>query len=405
MSVTRSTFDEVMVPCYNPLPMVITHGEGSYLFDSNDHAYLDFTSGIAVNCLGHHHKKVCKIIKKQSKKLLHVSNIFVNDKTLTLAQKLVQKTPFTKVFFQNSGAEANEAALKLARRRAYDLYGEDKYEIISFLHGFHGRTLFSVNVGGQEKYVKGFGPKIDGVTHLPFNDIQALKNAISDKTCAIMLELIQGEGGILPVDPDFLQEVVKLAHEHNALVIVDEVQTGVGRCGTFYAFEQFGFTPDIMTSAKGLGAGLPIGAVLTTDDIAKHFSVGTHGSTFGGNPLACAVGSYVVDTISDPQFLAEVRRKGEILKKGLEDISERYSCFKEVRGRGLLVGAELTGKYENNGAVIQKLCAENDLFILLAGGNVLRLAPPLNISEEDLNLGIQRLAMAIASFAPEAQHK
>lgn len=404
MNVTRQDFDTYCFPCYKPLPMVLTHGKGALLYDDSGRAYLDFTAGIAVNALGHNHRGVTEIIRRQSRRLIHCSNIFVNDRTLTLAKKLCQRTGYERVFFANSGAEVNEGALKLARRVAYDQGKTDKYGIISFYHGFHGRTLFSVNVGGQEKYATGFGPHVEGITHLPFNDVKAFEAAISDKTCAVMLELVQGEGGILPIDPEFLKTVVRLAHKHEALIIVDEVQTGVGRTGTLYAYEQFeNFRPDILTSAKGLGAGLPLGAILTSTAIAAHFTPGTHGTTFGGNPLACAVGAYVLDKVGDPKFLTKVKNKGALLKEGLEEIGTELNCFKEVRGMGLLRGAELKGVLQGKAALVQAEAAKRGLLILTAGADVVRIAPPLIIRKKEITAALKILKKTLSALLEKEQ--
>lgn len=398
MKVTRQTFDEVMMPCYVPQNMVLTHGKGCFLYDSECNEYLDMTAGIAVNCLGHNHPVVVKTIKKQAERLIHVSNIFVNDKTLTLAKKLVNLTGYERVFFVNSGAEANEAALKLARRVAFDDFGVQKDEIISFDHSFHGRTLFSVSVGGQAKYSQGFGPTPGGITHLPFNDLEAFKKTISDKTCAVILEVVQGEGGILEVDPVFLKEVRALCTKHNALLIFDEVQTGIGRLGTFYGYEQVGVKPDIVTSAKGLAAGVPIGAILTSDRIGQHFKPGTHGSTFGGNPLACAVGSKVVDIISDQTFLDKVRANGEFLREQLRKLNKKYGIFADIRGKGLLVGAQLAAPYDKELSSFQKLCTKHKLLVLSAGYDVVRLAPPLIITKSEIRKAMKLLEAVITDF-------
>lgn len=398
MKVTRQTFDEVMMPCYVPQNMVLTHGKGCFLYDSEGNEYLDMTAGIAVNCLGHNHPVVVKTIKKQAERLIHVSNIFVNDKTLTLAKKLVNLTGYERVFFVNSGAEANEAALKLARRVAFDDFGVYKDEIISFEHSFHGRTFFSVSVGGQAKYSQGFGPIPGGITHLPFNDLEAFKKTVSDKTCAVILEVVQGEGGILEVDPVFLKEVRALCTKHNALLIFDEVQTGIGRLGTFYGYEQVGVKPDIVTSAKGLAAGVPIGAILTSDRIAQHFKPGTHGSTFGGNPLACAVGSKVVDIISDQAFLDKVRANGEFLREQLRKLNKKYGIFADIRGKGLLVGAQLAAPYDKELSSFQKLCTKHKLLVLSAGYDVVRFAPPLIITKSEIRKAMKLLESVITDF-------
>lgn len=401
MKISRSTFDKVMFPCYNPMSMVIKKAHGVNVYDTEGNKYIDLTSGIAVNCLGHTPRGVQKVIKKVSSKLIHCSNIFCNEFTLTLASKLVKLTGYEKVFFVNSGAEANETALKLARRVAYDVYGEDKNEIISFDNSFHGRTFFSVTVGGQESYSNGFGPKPAAITHIPFNDTETFKKTISDKTCAVILEPIQGEGGILKADDDFLKTVRELCDKHNAALIFDEVQTGVSRSGTFYAYEQTPVKPDILTSAKGLAAGIPIGAVLTMDKFASHFGPGTHGSTFGGNPLACAVGSYVVDVVSDKKFLDKVNETSLYIRQSIEKLNEKYHVFKGVRGEGLLLGLVLDDKFSGKSGVLQKKCFEQKLLTLVAHGDVLRLAPALNIKKSAVNKAMLLLDKAIAKFIEE----
>ena len=403
MKVTRKTFDEVMFPCYVPQDMVLERGQGCYLYDQSGRKYVDLSAGIAVNCLGHNHKGVVDVIAKQASRLIHVSNIFTNNQTLTLASKLVKLTGYDKVFFVNSGAEANEAALKLARRVAYDDYGEDKCEIISFDHSFHGRTLFSVSVGGQAKYYTGFGPIPGGITHVPYNDLETFKQTISDKTCAVMMEVIQGEGGILPAAPDFIRAVRELCDQHHALLIFDEVQTGVGRTGSFYAYEQVGVRPDILTSAKGLAAGVPIGAILTYDRYAAHFKPGTHGSTFGGNPLACAVGSYVVDKVSDPLFLEQVRTNSDYLRQELQRLNDKYHVFQEIRGRGFLIGAELAPEYTGKLSTLQKLCTKHQLLVLTAGSNVLRLTPALIITKRIIDEAMVLLERAIQDLVAESK--
>lgn len=401
MKISRSTFDKVMFPCYNPMSMVIKKAHGVNVYDTEGNKYIDLTSGIAVNCLGHTPRGVQKVIKKVSSKLIHCSNIFCNEFTLTLASKLVKLTGYEKVFFVNSGAEANETALKLARRVAYDVYGEDKNEIISFDNSFHGRTFFSVTVGGQESYSNGFGPKPAAITHIPFNDTETFKKTISDKSCAVILEPIQGEGGILKADDDFLKTVRELCDKHNAALIFDEVQTGVSRSGTFYAYEQTPVKPDILTSAKGLAAGIPIGAVLTMDKFASHFGPGSHGSTFGGNPLACAVGSYVVDVVSDKKFLDKVNETSLYIRQCIDKLNEKYHVFKGVRGEGLLLGLVLDDKFSGKSGVLQKKCFEQKLLTLVAHGDVLRLAPALNIKKSAVNKAMLLLDKAIAKFIEE----
>lgn len=401
MKITRKTFDEVMFPCYNPMNMVIKKAHGSYVFDNEGNKYVDLTSGIAVNCLGHTPDGVQKVIKKTCKNLIHVSNIFCNEYTLSLAKKLTSLTGYEKVFFVNSGAEANETALKLARRVAFDDYGADKNEIISFVNSFHGRTFFSVTVGGQESYSDGFGPKPAAITHIPYNDIATFEKTISDKTCAVILEPIQGEGGIIKADDAFLVKVRELCDKFHAALIFDEVQTGVARSGTLYAYEQTPVKPDILTSAKGLASGLPIGAVLTYDNFAKHFVPGTHGSTFGGNALACSVGCYVLDKVSDKKFLENVKATSEYIKASIKKLDEKHHVFDDVRGEGLLMGLVLNKKYSGKSGALQKECFKHKLLTLTAHGDVLRLAPALNIKKSVVDEAMKLLDKALTDFVKD----
>lgn len=401
MKITRKTFDEVMFPCYNPMNMVIKKAHGSYVFDNEGNKYVDLTSGIAVNCLGHTPDGVQKVIKKTCKNLIHVSNIFCNEYTLSLAKKLTSLTGYDKVFFVNSGAEANETALKLARRVAFDDYGAEKNEIISFVNSFHGRTFFSVTVGGQESYSDGFGPKPAAITHIPYNDIATFEKTISDKTCAVILEPIQGEGGIIKADDAFLVKVRELCDKFHAALIFDEVQTGVARSGTLYAYEQTPVKPDILTSAKGLASGLPIGAVLTYDNFAKHFVPGTHGSTFGGNALACSVGCYVLDKVSDKKFLENVKATSEYIKAAIKKLDEKHHVFDDVRGEGLLMGLVLNKKYSGKSGALQKECFKHKLLTLTAHGDVLRLAPALNIKKSVVDEAMKLLDKSLTDFVKD----
>lgn len=401
MKITRKTFDEVMFPCYNPMNMVIKKAHGSYVFDNEGNKYVDLTSGIAVNCLGHTPDGVQKVIKKTCKNLIHVSNIFCNEYTLSLAKKLTSLTGYDKVFFVNSGAEANETALKLARRVAFDDYGAEKNEIISFVNSFHGRTFFSVTVGGHESYSDGFGPKPAAITHIPYNDIATFEKTISDKTCAVILEPIQGEGGIIKADDAFLVKVRELCDKFHAALIFDEVQTGVARSGTLYAYEQTPVKPDILTSAKGLASGLPIGAVLTYDNFAKHFVPGTHGSTFGGNALACSVGCYVLDKVSDKKFLENVKATSEYIKAAIRKLDEKHHVFDDVRGEGLLMGLVLNKKYSGKSGALQKECFKHKLLTLTAHGDVLRLAPALNIKKSVVDEAMKLLDKALTDFVKD----
>ena len=401
MKITRKTFDEVMFPCYNPMNMVIKKAHGSYVFDNEGNKYVDLTSGIAVNCLGHTPDGVQKVIKKTCKNLIHVSNIFCNEYTLSLAKKLTSLTGYDKVFFVNSGAEANETALKLARRVAFDDYGAEKNEIISFVNSFHGRTFFSVTVGGQESYSDGFGPKPAAITHNPYNDIATFDKTISDKSSAVILEAIQREGGIIKADDAFLVKVRELCDKYHAALIFDEVQTGVARSGTLYAYEQTPVKPDILTSAKGLASGLPIGAVLTYDNFAKHFVPGTHGSTFGGNALACSVGCYVLDKVSDKKFLENVKATSEYIKASIKKLDEKHHVFDDVRGEGLLMGLVLNKKYSGKSGALQKECFKHKLLTLTAHGDVLRLAPALNIKKSVVDEAMKLLDKALTDFVKD----
>lgn len=393
--ITRPLFDQIMVPNYAPLEMIPVRGEGSRVWDQEENEYIDLTGGIAVNALGHAHPELIEALTEQAKKLWHVSNIYTNEPVLRLAQKLVDNTFAEKVFFANSGAEANEAALKLARRVAFDKFGIDKTEIIAFYQGFHGRTFFTVSAGGQATYSDGFGPKPADITHLEYNDLAALEKIISDKTCAVILEPLQGEGGVLPITPEFAQGVRALCDKHSALMIFDEVQTGMGRTGELFAYMGLDVTPDIVTSAKALGAGFPIAAMLTKTEFAEHFKVGTHGTTFGGNPLACAVAGKAFDLINTKEMLDGVKHKEQLFRHHLQIINDEFSVFKEVRGAGLLLGAVLNETYQDQAKDFFLASAEQGLLILVAGANVLRFAPALNISDELIEQAMLKLKQAV----------
>ncbi|WP_053054937.1 aspartate aminotransferase family protein, partial [Vibrio cholerae] len=384
MSVDRSSFDEVMVPCYNPMEFIPVKGFGSRIWDQQGHEYIDFAGGIAVSCLGHCHPVMVQALTTQANKLWHLSNVMTNEPALRLAKKLTQVSFAEKVFFANSGAEANEAALKLARRYAADVYGPEKSEIIAFNQGFHGRTFFTVSVGGQATYSDGFGPKPGDIVHLPYNDLAALQAQISDRTCAVMMEPLQGEGGIVSPSAEFVQAVRELCDKHNALLIFDEVQTGNGRTGDFYAYQGIGVTPDILATAKSLGGGFPIGAMLTTAKIAEHMKVGVHGSTYGGNPLACAVAEAVVDFVAQPEILAGVKQREQWMRAELEKINQKYQLFKEIRGKGLLLGAALNDEWQGRARDILVAAGKQGLMVLVAGASVVRFTPSLIISQQEI---------------------
>lgn len=396
--VERGLFDEVMVPCYNPMEMIPVKGEGSRIWDQNGNEYIDFAGGIAVSCLGHCHPVMVNALTEQGNKLWHLSNVMTNEPALRLAKKLTEVSFAERVFFANSGAEANEAALKLARRYAADIHGTEKSEIIAFKQGFHGRTFFTVTVGGQAAYSDGFGPKPGDVTHLPYNDIEALQAHMSERTCAVMMEPLQGEGGIIPPTPEFAQAVRELCDKHNALLIFDEVQTGNGRTGHFYAYQGLGITPDILSTAKSLGGGFPIGAMLTTAKLAEHMKVGTHGSTYGGNPLACAVAEAVVEEVTKPEVLAGVLEREAMFREGLEKINAKYNIFSEVRGKGLLLGAALNEEWQGRARDVLVAAGKQGLMVLVAGANVVRFTPSLVITQQEIEEGLAKLDKAIATL-------
>ncbi|MGA3680505.1 aspartate aminotransferase family protein [Pseudomonas graminis] len=397
--VQRADFDQVMVPNYAPAAFIPVRGQGSRVWDQSGRELVDFSGGIAVNVLGHAHPALVGALTEQANKLWHVSNVFTNEPALRFAKKLVDATFADRVFFCNSGAEANEAAFKLARRVAHDLYGPDKYEIVAALNSFHGRTLFTVSVGGQPKYSDGFGPKITGITHVPFNDLDALKAAVSDKTCAVVLEPIQGEGGVLPAELEYLQGARKLCDEHNALLVFDEVQSGMGRSGHLFAYMHYGVTPDILSSAKSIGGGFPMAAMLTTEKLAKHLAVGVHGTTYGGNPLACAVGEAVIDVVNTPEVLAGVKAKHEMFKARLEKIGQQYGVFSQVRGMGLLIGCVLTDAWKGKAKDFFNAAEQEGVMVLQAGPDVVRFAPSLVVEDADIEEGLNRFERAVAKLA------
>ncbi|MBL09872.1 MAG: aspartate aminotransferase family protein [Acidiferrobacteraceae bacterium] len=393
--ITRAFFDDYMMPNYAPVDVIPVSGKGSRLYDQAGQEYIDFAGGIAVNALGHAHPDLVNAVIKQSKKLWHVSNLLTNEPALALAQHLTEITFADKVFFSNSGGEANEAALKLARRYSHDRFGDEKDEIIAFNNGFHGRTLFTVAVGGQENYRTGFGPLPGSIKHLPFNDVEVLRAAVSNKTCAIMVEPIQGEGGVVNATTEFIELIRSLCDENNALMIMDEVQTGVGRTGYLYAHEYYGVTPDILTTAKALGGGFPVAATLTTKNISDVFVVGTHGSTYGGNALACAVALTALKTINTPKVLDGVIKRREWITQGLIKIGEKSGCAQIIRGQGLLIGWVLTSEWKGRAREIVNAAQAEGVFVLVAGANVVRLAPSLIIEREDIEEGLTRLDKAL----------
>jgi acetylornithine aminotransferase/acetylornithine/N-succinyldiaminopimelate aminotransferase len=365
---------------YGRLPLALTHGKGAKVWDADGCEYLDFLSGLAVNGLGHCNSELVKTLQEQSEKLWHCSNLYWIEPQVLLAEKLCSHSAFHKVFFCNSGAEANEAAIKLARKYGKLTGGPEKYEIITMEKSFHGRTLAAITATGQPKYHKYFEPLVEGFKYVPFNDIEALQKAISKKTCAVLLEPIQGEGGVYPADAVYLKQVKELCKQRNILLIFDEVQCGMGRTGKLFAYENYGVVPDILTLAKALGGGLPIGAMLATDEVAEAFQPGDHASTFGGNPLVTAVALKVFEIISDPSFLSQVAKKGMALQEYALSLQAQYKEIVDVRGMGLMLGIEFSG----GANMINTKCLEKGLLLNAIGDKILRFLPPLNVSMEEI---------------------
>jgi len=398
LPVTREMFDEVMVRCYAPASFVPVRGEGSRVWDQNGRMYIDFAAGVAVTSLGHCHPALIRALTEQACTLWHVSNWFTNEPALRLARRLVDHTFADRVFLCNSGAEANEAALKLARRYAHDRFGESKFRVVSTLNAFHGRTLLTVTAGGQQKYASGFGPNPAGISHIPYNDVAALEEEFArdgKDICAVILEPMQGEGGMTPGTPEFLHAARRLCTAHNALLILDEIQSGMGRTGALFSYMQKGIVPDILTSAKGLGGGFPIGALLTTEDIASAFGVGVHGTTFGGNPLAAAVAGAAFDIINTTEVLDGVKARHALFMEGLKAINARRKVFSDLRGEGVWLGCELDTPWKGKAMDVVRAAGDAGLMVLVAGPDVVRLAPSLVISLDEILEGLARLETAL----------
>ncbi|MET3131007.1 succinylornithine aminotransferase [Oxalobacteraceae bacterium GrIS 1.11] len=394
--VTRQTFDEVLVPTYAPSAMVPVRAAGLDLWDQNGKHYLDFTSGIAVASLGHCNPVLVEALTKQINTLWHLGNGYTNEPVLRLALALTEATFAERAFFCNSGAEANEAALKLARKYAHTNYGPAKSRIVSCVSSFHGRTLFTVSVGGQPKYTEGFEPLPQEIDHIAYNDIAAARAAITGDVCAVIVEPIQGEGGVVPADAAYLEELRALCYQTGALLIFDEVQCGMGRTGELFAYMGYGVTPDILTSAKALGNGYPIGAMLTTEALAATLGVGTHGTTYGGNPLAATVALKVLETINKPDFLWRVKEASTNLVGLLQGLIKDYpQVFASVRGSGLLLGLVVTEAYKGRAKEIQKAAETQGLMVLIAGMDVVRLAPALIVSDQQIAEAGRLLRLAL----------
>jgi len=394
LQVTRHDFDQWMMPVYAPAAFVPVRAEGSRLWDQQGKEYIDFAGGIAVNALGHAHPALQQALTEQAAKLWHTGNGYTNEPVLRLAKQLIDATFADRVFFCNSGAEANEAALKLARKVAHDRFGDQKSGIVAFTNAFHGRTLFTVSAGGQPVYSRDFAPLPPAIQHAQFNHLESAAALINDSTCAVIVEPIQGEGGVLPADAAFLRGLRELCDRHQALLIFDEVQSGVGRTGSLYAYMHYGVTPDVLTTAKALGGGFPIGAMLTREDLAQVMGVGTHGTTYGGNPLAGAVAGKVLELVNQPAFLAGVTERHQWFVDQLQAINQRLPVFKTIRGLGLLIGAVLNDDFAGKAKQFNLTAAEEGVMVLIAGASVVRFAPALNISQEDVQQGLARFERA-----------
>lgn len=376
--------DRYLMNTYSRNPLVIRKGRGMKVWSVDGKEFLDFTAGIAVNVLGHCHQKVVIAIQKQAQRLLHVSNLFYIEPQIKLAELLCKNSFADKVFFCNSGAEANEGAIKLARKYAKITFPEqDRFEIITAINSFHGRTLATLSATGQEKFQKGFEPLMPGFRYIPFNDLDALRSAINKNTCAVMLEPIQGEGGVRIPSDDYLKGVREVCDEYGLLLILDEVQTGIGRTGKLFAYEHYDIKPDIMTLAKGLGGGVPIGALLATDKVASVFQPGSHASTFGGNPLVCAAAIATLETIlEDGLILENCNRMSRYFMSKLEELKKSNpESIVDVRGKGLIIGMEIN----KDGMSIVKACLEKGVLINVTAGNVLRFTPPLIVEKKDID--------------------
>lgn len=369
------------LPVFARYQIVLDHGEGVYVYDTHGKKYVDFLGGIAVNVLGHNHPALVKAVAEQAGKMIHCSNLYYTQVQADAAEKLTKLSGFGKVFFGNSGAEANEGAIKVARKYAHTI-SPDKSQIITALHSFHGRTLATLTATGQPKYQEGFGPLPAGFDYVEYNNIEALEKMMSENTAAVMLEPIQGEGGVHVPTAEYLKKVRALCDKYNAVLIFDEIQTGIGRSGEFFAYDKFGVKPDVVTLAKGLAGGVPIGAFITSDKIANVLHAGDHGSTFGGNPLACAAANVVLATVGNEAFLKHVEEMGYYMKSRLEAIKAKFpTLVKEVRGVGLILGMEIN----KPGRDIVNACLEKGSIINCTAGNVLRFVPPLIVEKEHID--------------------
>jgi len=375
------TNGSVLMNTYNRFPLTLVKGKGSYVWDDQDVQYLDFTSGIAVCNLGHAPAFVHDEIVKQLDNLWHCSNLYTIPQQVELATLLTENSCFDQVFFCNSGAEANEAAIKLARKYAKDIAENQNYEIVTFVNSFHGRTMATLTATGQEKIHKGFQPLVTGFTYFPYNDYDALNQLENSKTCAVLLELVQGEGGVIPAEKSWIKKLVEICHSNGILIMVDEIQTGIGRTGTLFAYEQYGFEPDVMTIAKGLGSGFPIGALLAKKEVGIALDPGSHGSTFGGNPLASTAGVATLKCILTTNVLDHAKEVAEYLQEQLVGLTEKFPIISNSRGLGLLQGIVVKGKASE----IVNAAREQHVLILTAGKDVVRILPPLTVTKQEID--------------------
>lgn len=393
----RALLDRCGMHTYRRAPLVLVRGEGCLVWDAEGRRYLDFVAGIAVNALGHAHPRLVEAICAQAARLMHCSNLYYNEPQARLAEELTRRSGLERAFFCNSGAEANEAALKLARRYAAQRWGPHRYQVVTALSSFHGRTYGALTATGQEKYHHGFEPLVPGFRYVPLNDLEALAAAVDERTCAVLLEPVQGEGGVRPCTVEYLQGAQELCRQRGALLILDEVQTGLGRTGRFWAYEHFGVRPDILTLAKALGGGFPIGAMLAREEVAAAFTPGSHASTFGGNPLACAAALAVLQVMDEEGLPSRAERLGRYLKEKLVELATRLPAVREVRGLGLLVGVELSVP----AAPVVETCRERGLLINAIGERVLRLAPPLVVSEAEVDQAVEIIGESLAGLPEE----
>ncbi len=386
----RGVYDNVMLPNYSPANFVPKKAEGSLVWDQDDKEYIDFGGGIAVNSLGHSHPSLIKALTDQSKKIWHLSNYLTNEPAIKLANKLTELTFAENIFFSNSGSEANEAAVKIARKY-HSSRNENRNEIVSFQNSFHGRSLLNISLGSSEMHRNGFEPLMPGIKHGVFNDLSCLEELINDQTAAVILEPVQGEAGVFKATNDFMSKLNEVTSKKGALLIIDEVQSGVGRMGSLYGYMNYDIQPDIVTSAKGLGGGIPIGATLTTKVIGESMQPGTHGSTFGGNPIACAVAHEVLNIVSDEKFLNDVSEKEKLFLDLLSEL-EAEGVFSDVRSAGLWIGCDLVDKSANE---VLDQAYEQGLILVSAGSNCLRLAPALNIPNSEIEKGVEILKQVL----------